>query len=399
MSAAVALSLFWFFYFAGIGIHFPYFGLYLRENAGLTPTEVGLVLSAWPLVGLITPPLWGYLADRTGRRTGILFFLTLCTAAGYFSLAYANGFRGLMVASCATAAFGTAVVPMLFSISFGALRDGGPRAFGYTRVWATIGFLILAEAFPWWLHRHQAAAGLTAIAGGPSEPGLELMFPAISVCVVLAAFVALLIPTAGAVSARAQRGQWTKLLRHGPLLRLACFTLLTYLFTQGPMVLFPVWVRAHGGSIDTVGRMWVFMIALEIPLVIASGTSLTRLGVRNVLALGALAAGIRWIACALISDLRLIYAVQLLHGVTVAGIMLGSPMYLDRIISRELRSSGQTFVSTLSNGLGALLSTTISGWIIDRYGIDTPYLIGGIAALLLGLSARWILPEPRPMHD
>lgn len=352
-------------------------------------------MATWPLVGLATQPLWGYIADRTGRRSIVLTVVTTGAAIGFWALGFVNGFVPLMIASATVAVFATAVVPVLFSISFGALHDHGPHAFGYTRVWGTIGFLILVITFPWWLHRHQASLSLATVAGGPSEPGLEIMFAMIAGFVLLAAMIALLLPRDGAAARRAQGSDWRRLLSYRPLLRLTGFTLLGNLFTQGPMVMFPVYIRARGGSIDTVGQMWVFMVALEIPLVLASGQGLVRWGVRTLLAIGALAGGIRWLLCGLVHDTAIIYAAQLLHGAVVAGLMLGSPLYLDAIVPNELRSSGQTIVSTISTGIGTLLSITLSGWLMQRIGTDAPYILAGIGAVGLGLCTGWILPSPR----
>ena len=73
----ISLGLFWFFYFAGLGIFFPYYSLYLRENAGLTGTELGIVLAVVPLIGSTAQVVWGRLADRTGARTRVLAIVTL----------------------------------------------------------------------------------------------------------------------------------------------------------------------------------------------------------------------------------------------------------------------------------------------------------------------------------
>ena len=64
MQRYVSLSLFWFLYFGGLGIFFPCYSLYLRENAGLyrflrNPITLGLVLIyigfvlALPSVGVL----------------------------------------------------------------------------------------------------------------------------------------------------------------------------------------------------------------------------------------------------------------------------------------------------------------------------------------------------------
>ncbi len=79
---SIPLTLFWFTYFGSLGVFYPYFTLYLRENAGLTGTQVGMVLAISPLIGMFAQPLWGQVADRTGARTRVLAFLTLGTALG-----------------------------------------------------------------------------------------------------------------------------------------------------------------------------------------------------------------------------------------------------------------------------------------------------------------------------
>jgi hypothetical protein len=51
MSGRVAMPCVWFFCLGGLGIFFPFFSLYLRENAGLSGSQMGLVLSMVPLIG------------------------------------------------------------------------------------------------------------------------------------------------------------------------------------------------------------------------------------------------------------------------------------------------------------------------------------------------------------
>ena len=73
---SIPLTSFWFVYFGSLGIFFPYFSLYLRENAGLSGTQVGLVLAISPLVGMFAQPVWGQIADRTGARTRALWLFS-----------------------------------------------------------------------------------------------------------------------------------------------------------------------------------------------------------------------------------------------------------------------------------------------------------------------------------
>ena len=50
------LSACWFCILGAAGIYFPYFTLYLKENVGLTGTEVGAVFATVPLVGMFAQP-------------------------------------------------------------------------------------------------------------------------------------------------------------------------------------------------------------------------------------------------------------------------------------------------------------------------------------------------------
>jgi PPP family 3-phenylpropionic acid transporter len=146
---SVPLTLFWFTYMASLGIYFPYFSLYLRENAGLSGTQLGLVLAVPPLIGMVAQPFWGQVADRTGARSRVLAFLSLGTAAGYLALGYAQDFDTILLATVALSIPGTALFPMMMSVTLAVLRDAGPHAFGRVRVWGTAGFFILVVGFPW----------------------------------------------------------------------------------------------------------------------------------------------------------------------------------------------------------------------------------------------------------
>lgn len=385
---------FWFVYFGGLGIFFPYYSLYLKENAGLSASQVGIVLAILPAVGILAQPFWGQVADRTGLRTRVLALLCLGAAGGQLLLGEARGFGALAAATALLALFHTSVIPISVAVSLGLLRDRGREAFGVVRAWGTIGFLVLVVSFPVVLHRVQAGRGLARGPEGPSEPGLELMFPAIAVLYGLAALLAFLVPRSEGVVVRAPRGDWRRLVRHGPYLRLLLFVLGAYLFLQGPITLFPVFVRSRGGDMETVSRMWILMLLLEIPLVALSGMSLERIGARGLLVLGALAGGVRWAVCGLSVGLDAVYASSLLHGIVVAGLLVGAALYVDQAVPERLRATGQAALAMLGIGLGGIASNVATGWLIDRFGNDAPYLAGGCGGLLLAALLPWWLPPP-----
>jgi PPP family 3-phenylpropionic acid transporter len=390
----LAMALVWFFGLGAVGMFLPFFGLYLHENAGLPGTRVGGVLALLPLVGMAVQPLWGQLADRTGARSRVLVAVAAGSALGYAALYGAESFPTLVAATVLLAAFQTAFVPSAVSVTLALAREGGPHAFGLSRVWGTLGFLFFVVAFPTALHAVQRARGLAPAPGGPSEPGLELMFALAGAAVAVGALAALALPTRGAVGVRAPRGDWRRLAAHGPYLRVLAFSFAGYLCLQGPLTLFPVFVRARGGSLDSVSGMWVPMLLLEIPLVALSGQSLARVGARGLLAIGIAAGGVRWLVCGLSPGLAWVYPAQLLHGVAVAGFVLGAPLYAEAVVPERLRSTGQGILTMLGASLGGITSNLASGWLLERIGPDAPYVAGGVGALLLAALVPVALPPP-----
>jgi MFS family permease len=133
---------------------------------------------------------------------------------------------------------------------------------------------------------------------------------------------------------------------------------------------------------------------VEIPLVLASGSGLQRFGARGLLGVGVVVGGLRWLLCAFINDLHLLSLVQTLHGVTVVGLLMGGPLYLDVVAPEKLRSTAQALLSMVGVGIAGIVSNLGSGWLLDTAGINVLYGATGLGSALLGCLVWWILPAP-----
>ncbi|MCZ6783092.1 MAG: MFS transporter [Proteobacteria bacterium] len=400
MPAPWLLSLIWLFVLGGLGLFFPFYSLYLSENAGLTGTQIGVVMAIPPLAGILAQPFWGQVADRTGSRTRVLALLAAGASAGYALLVLPRSFAGFALGTLGLALFSVALIPNLVSVSLALLRESGGHLFGLVRVWGTIGFAICVGSFPLLI---DALRGAAKPETGPSEPLLWLIFPIGAALVAVGALLALALPRGGTGALRAARGDWRMLLRHAPFLRILAFTFLAFLCLQGPMVLFPILVRAQGGDLEALSRMWLLMLSTEIPLVALLGPSIVRLGLRGVIALGLLAGTVRWLVSGFSDDLGVVTWVQMLHGVTVWGVVLGIPMLVDRVVPERLRSTGQGLMAMIGISLGGVVSNLTAGWLVDHVGPSAPAQFGGAAVLTLLLVSPWLLPRvparPQPQKE
>jgi PPP family 3-phenylpropionic acid transporter len=213
----------------------------------------------------------------------------------------------------------------------------------------------------------------------------------------IATVASLFVPAGGDLDKRAHRGEWRLLIRNRAYLRVLALTFMLYLFTQGAMVLFPILVREQGGGIEAISRMWLIMISLEVPLVLFLGAAVHRFGPRGVIAIGVAASALRWGVSGFATDLRLVYLAQLMHGVTVFGVILGVPVFIDRIVPARLRATAQGGLAMIGISLGSILSNLTAGWLIEAVGPMAPARIAGIASVALLLALPLLLPPAPPV--
>ena len=94
--------------FIGFGIIMPILPFY-AQSFGAEPLHVGLLLGVFPLVGIITPLVWGQLSDRIGRRPALLLNIA-GSALSYFLLSIAHSLWMLFLARIIAGASSASIV-------------------------------------------------------------------------------------------------------------------------------------------------------------------------------------------------------------------------------------------------------------------------------------------------
>jgi MFS family permease len=183
--------------------------------------------------------------------------------------------------------------------------------------------------------------------------------------------------------------------RHRPYWRVLFVSFGAYLFLQGAMVLFPVYVRSRGGTSATISYMWTCMLTMETLLMLSAARLHQRFGTRLVVAVGVLACAVRWVLCAFCGELAWVYPVQVLHGAFVVGLSVSAPLLVESLVPARVRASSQAGLNLCGPGLGGILSSTLAGFVLDAYGIDKVMLLSGCAGLLLAAATPFILPRER----
>ncbi|MCA9322471.1 MAG: MFS transporter, partial [Planctomycetes bacterium] len=199
------------------------------------------------------------------------------------------------------------------------------------------------------------------------------------------------MPPVADLSLRSPRGAARRLLSDPGVRRILLFGFLANLAMQGPCQQLALILKAHGAEVRDVADTWRIPLVLEA-VVIAFAWKLTQwLGPAGLVRLGLLAECIRWTASGLTDDLVMLQWLQLGHGISVTGILIGIPMLLERDVARELRSTAQALSASIGNGVGAVLSNLLLGWALDHFDDGVPLLVAGfLQGGLLLASLRWL---------
>ena len=390
----IVLSIFWGTLFGALGIFFPYYSLYLRQELVLSGQQVGAAMGVFYFVGLIGQPAWGYLADRTGARKVLLVILCIGMALGFIAFWYVEKYSVLLLVSACFAAFYTSLIPQGMALGLGLLYRSDNSHFEYVRAFGSVGFLVTCFGFPYFLE---------LMAHDPDDTELGLLFPCSAVIILITAVTVLFIPNQNIIREKAGAGSWRRLFGDTRFIRFFLYVFLANFMLDGPMFMFPIFVEsvAPEDPVGTLKWLWLIMLVPEIMIIAMAGHIRRRIGVRLLMFTGLAAGGVKWIVCGFWGEnLTILHGAMFIHSFYVVGALVAMPLYVNYLIPSDLRSTGQGLATMISSSLGGgICSNFAAGWLIDNVGPEAPQIYGGIGALILLCIAPFFVPKVMPQQS
>ena len=93
-TSALNFGVFYFVFFAFMGIQIPYLNLYLH-HLNFSSIQIGTVAAAIPLVRVFSPGFWGYIADKGDREGRLCHILTCISPLIFAGLLFVNNFSSI----------------------------------------------------------------------------------------------------------------------------------------------------------------------------------------------------------------------------------------------------------------------------------------------------------------
>lgn len=358
------------------GASIPFFGAWLAFK-GLSPQEIGSVLSAGMLLRILVLPATGIIADARDDRRGMMLFLGLVMTIGFGALTRASlPILIFLAAVPANVAVGAAN-PLLESVSV-RIADRFGFDYGHVRVWASGVFVI----------GNMASGVLVSLCG------LFVIPVWLVVAGLLNAAAAYALPrapaghTPGHLFSRLR----STLAEAHELVRSPVFLifLAAASFDQGSHAFFYAYGGLHwlqlGYSGGLIGFIAPLGVIAEIGFMSFSLPIFKAVGAVRLLMLGAICCVVRWTILATDPPLAFVVFAQVLHGGTFALAHLGAMYFILKSVPPRLSATAQSLYAVCSAGLAMGLATYASGPLYAAYGGRTYFLMAAMGLVSLGFT-------------
>ena len=383
-----AFALLYFALFSAFGTESPFFPSFLSSR-GLSPTQIGALLSAGLIVRLALGPLLGVVADAFGTRRVLAGAAIL---SGLLVLLYLPRwtFWPLLIVSLAHSAATASLNPLADALALTAASKEGSFAYGWVRGIGSASFVL----------------GVLAAGELVGLFGLDTINISAAVLFLIMVLPIGRLPPAPGAGPSIARESLPILLANRPFLVM----LLAAGLVIGSHALNDTFAvidwSAAGISPFAISLLWAESVASEILVFFVVGPMLlARRSINFCAVLAALAGILRWSALALSHNVAVLGGTQLLHGLTFSLMHLTCMRVIDKTVPHQLTATAQMVYGSLGLGLASTVLTFASGRL---YGLLGEQAFWAMAALCLAAvpiawqmradaaSARWLgRPEVR----
>jgi PPP family 3-phenylpropionic acid transporter len=369
---------FYFLLFCATGVTMPFLPAYLK-SLQLSATEVGVLLAIGPFFALAGPPLWGHLADRTGRPDRVLSTLALGSAACFVPLLFVHHFGPLFGVLLLYALFSTSISTVIDAIALQRVAlEGG--SYSQLRIYGSIGFVVASTLF-----------GLAV---------KQVDVTTVAVPLVLLSFAA---AWSFRLKARTVAGHGSqspfaglRLLRGSgltPFLAATCLHWVACAPWNGSLA---IHVTALGLPPYVVGTSAGLGVLAEIVAMALYPRFADRLAPRHLLFLSFVLTAARWAGMALVSNAWAIVALSALHGMTFGAFYIAAITYVARRVPGSMRATGQALFVSVTFGLGGLVGLLASGVGYDAFGGHWLFGVAAVVELAAAGLALGLKPAALP---
>lgn len=350
----------------------PYWSLYLK-SIHFNAIEIAILMSMQPVMRMIAPNLWGWLADRTGKRLLVVQIAATLSAFCYLGVFATTSFWGMLLVLGLMAFFWSASMPLVEATTLSYLGKHSAH-YGRIRSWGSIGFIVsvvgLGYAFDYIAIVWLLWAGL--------------------VCEIGILIFSRQIPHTEVLAHHTDSQSIKQIVLQPRVIALfgACFMMS---IAHGPYYTFySIYLVEHGYTKSAVGGLWALGVICEIGVFFLMPSLVRRFGLTRILLVSFGCAVLRFMLIGWYVDYIVwLLVAQVLHAATFGAYHAASVGLVHEFFQGRHQSKGQALFGSLTYGAGGMLGGLASGPIWQHYGASVLYSCSAGMALLGLLMIVW----------
>jgi len=368
------LSGFYLFFFASLGALIPYWSLYLK-SLGYSAQEIGIFMAIIMATKIISPNIWGYIADRTGRRMAIIRLGSLLALICFAGVLIAQTFWWLVVVMVAFSFFWNAALPQFEATTFNHLGKD-THHYSSIRLWGSIGFII------------------TVVLLGPllDDNGASILPYFLLVLFAGIWLSSLIAPESASNHHSADDVHLWSLLKKPTILALLFVCLFMQMSHGTYYTFYTIYLSESGYTNSVIGQLWALGVIAEVVVFLFMHKLVPKFGLLFLLQLSLALTAIRWLLIGFfVQEVFVLIAAQLLHAASFGVYHAAAIHLIHRFFTGRNQGIGQALYSSLSFGAGGAIGSYISGMTWDVLGPSLTFWIASVIAMVGFVIARiWL---------
>ncbi len=120
----------------------PYWNLYLQDQ-GFNYQEIGILSSIAIITRFFAPLIWGWIADKSGKRMLLVRIATWMEACIWFAIfVIPNSFQSVALLMLIFSFFQNAILAQFEGVTLFWLGEKRAELYGKVRKWGSVGFIV-----------------------------------------------------------------------------------------------------------------------------------------------------------------------------------------------------------------------------------------------------------------
>lgn len=361
------LSKFYYLYYAFVGLFTPYWGLYLT-SLKFSPIQIGLLLALFQFGRVVSPNIWGWLADRTNKRSQWVRLIAMMGSIFFVYSFFANSFYEILFIMMSMSIFTSSTIPLIESLTLAHLSSGkGNFDYSKIRVWGSVGFICAALFMGFGIDFF----GIKA-----------LLFVLLSVQILIY-FQSLRVPEHVSDIKNEARRPILNVIKDPQVIAviLGCTLMVS---SHGLLYNFySIYLNTLDYSSMVIGALWAVGVICEILIFLCMPKILKLVDLKQVLLISLILAVARFFLIGTFADnLWVLIFAQTLHAATFGSFHVASVQIIEYFFHTEHHARGQSLYNSITYGMGGVVGGVVGGALIELIGMSETFRLSALLPLL-----------------